>query len=409
MRARILFVDDEEMVLRGIRRMFRPERGEWEMLFAPSAARGLEIMADGPVDVVVSDIKMPGMGGVEFLERVRDEYPQTVRIAMTGHSSADVAMLSALTVHRFLTKPCAEEDLRGAIRDSLRSSALLEDDALRRTVSRVHRLPSVPGLYMELTRALDKEAPSMEEVADVIARDVAMCAKVMQLVNSSFFGFARHIESPGQAVTLLGVNVIKSLVLSFHLFDEFDVDKTPGFTLEYLWEHSLRVSNMARTVCSVAGMPARDADHAFIAALLHDVGKLVLASSFAGRYNEVLGLVREGGRLMWQAEREVFGHTHAEVGAYLMGLWGLPGPVVDAIAFHHCPTRCPRPGASLAACHVANVFDHRLYCFSPRSVVPLLDARFLERMELLDMVPAWTEAARQYKEDLDACAPDTDS
>ena len=409
MKPRILFVDDEEMVLRGIRRMFRRERDEWEMLFAPGAARGLEIMAAQPVDVVVSDIKMPGMGGVEFLERVRNEHPQTVRIAMTGHSSADVAMLSVLTVHRFLTKPCAEENLREAIRNSLRSTALLDDEALRRTVSKVHRLPSVPTLYMELTRVLGRAAPSMGEVADVIARDVAMCAKVLQLVNSSFFGFARHIESPRQAVTLLGVNVIKSLVLSFHLFDEFDVDKTPGFTLEYLWEHSLRVSNMARTVSSVAGLPARDGDHAFIAALLHDVGKLVLASSFAERYNDVLGLVREGGRLMWQAEREVFGHTHAEVGAYLMGLWGLPGPVVDAIAFHHDPMRCPEPGVPLAACHEANAFDHRLYCFSSRSVVPLMDVRFLERMGLLDKVPAWTEAARQYKEDLDACAPDIDS
>ncbi|BBD08673.1 response regulator [Desulfovibrio ferrophilus] len=395
MKRRILFVDDEPKVLTGIRRMLFDMREEWELLFAAGGYQALEIIADKPVDVIVSDIRMPEMDGVELLGRVRKQYPEVTRIAMSGHSSAKVSALAALTVHQYLTKPCSVEDLKSVVNQALGRENILEDPALKRMVSRVDRLPSVPAIFQELTAELGKPEPSLPILGEIVARDVSMCAKILQLVNSSFFGFARHIESPQQAVTLLGVNVIKSLVLSVHLFAEFDAGKVPGFTLAYLWDHSRRVAALSRMVAEARGCSREDCDYAFIAGMLHDVGKLVLAENFVEEYNGCLEKVRSDGGIMWQSERNCLGVSHAEVGGYLMGLWGLPGPVADAIAYHHLPLACPESSAVLLAVHVANVMDHTVYVFSERSVIPVMDQQFLEQMGALDHVESWLETARE--------------
>lgn len=393
MKRRILFVDDEPKVLTGIRRMLSDMRDEWELLFAEGGQRALEIIDEGLVDVIVSDILMPEMDGVELLRRVRERFPSVTRIAMSGQSSAKFSTLATLTVHQYLSKPCAVEDLKAVINQAMGRESILEDPALKRVISRVERLPSVPKIYRELTDELAKPAPSLPVLGRIVSRDVAMCAKLLQLVNSSFFGFARHIESPEQAVTLLGVNVIKSLVLSVHLFAEFEEQKVPGFNLSHLWEHSHRVAALCRLLAQEEGFSREERDHAFIAGVLHDVGKLILAVNFVNEYNCSMDTVRTQGGLMWQAERSCLGVSHAEIGGYLMGLWGLPGPTVDAIAYHHLPLTCPAPSRVLLAVHAANVLDHGLVVFSKRSVVPLMDHQFLERMGVQERVEGWWKAA----------------
>ncbi|MBU1002087.1 MAG: HDOD domain-containing protein [Proteobacteria bacterium] len=395
MKRRILFVDDEPKVLGGIRRMLFDMRGEWELLFAESGQRALEIIAEGLVDVIVTDILMPEMDGVELLGRIREEYPSVTRIAMSGQSSAKFSALAALTVHQYLSKPCSVEDLKAVINQAMGRERILDDPALKRMISRVERLPSVPAIYRQLTDELAKPEPSLQAIGVIVSRDVSMCAKLLQLVNSSFFGFARHIESPEQAVTLLGVNVIKSLVLSVHLFAEFEEQKVPGFTLAYLWEHSMRVASLCRLLADVEGFTREERDHAFIAGVLHDVGKLILAVNFVEEYNSCLEIVRNQGGVMWQSERSILGVSHAELGGYLMGLWGLPGPIVEAIAYHHLPLTCPEPNKVLLAVHAANVLDHGLYVFSKRSVVPIMEQQFLERMGVQARVEGWWQAARE--------------
>lgn len=403
--AAILFVDDDAKLLKGLRRMLRGESKRWDMRFAESGEEALDQLRQRPADVVVSDIRMPGMDGIELMERVLEQHPDTVRIAMSGFSSADLSSLSALTVHRFLSKPCGREDLVRVIEDSLQRQSLVEDNTLRRMIATVHRLSSVPGTVRRLNEVLEREdSVSLSEVGAVIAEDVAMSAKIMHLVNSPFFGFARHIESPEQAVSLLGLDVVRSLALSFHLFAEFDAAGTPGFTLDYLWQHSLRVSRIAKEIAREIGCPREDMDHAFIAGLLHDVGKVVLATRFPERFNTALDSVRAGGLLLYEAERQEFGCGHDRVGGYLMGLWGLPEAELAAIAHHHDPAEAEGSPLVVAAVHMANVFDHRLVTFSGRALVPLVDGAFVAAHVDPGILPRLWERAQEIVEETDAGA-----
>ncbi|WP_461208294.1 HDOD domain-containing protein [Desulfocurvus sp. DL9XJH121] len=378
-RRRILFIDDEPLILRGLRRSLRPKAEEWDMIFTDNGVAALEAMRQAPVDIIVSDIVMPEMNGLELMNKVKDLYPDTIRIAMTGHSSADVASLSALTVHRFLNKPCKAEELIETLEDSIIGRNSMQCDSIRKVVSRIDRLCSVPTIVARLNEELSRQEVDINAVAAIVAKDVSMSAKILQLVNSPFFGFARHIDSPNQAVTLLGLNVVRSLVLCLHLFAGFNKDKTPDFNLAFLFDHSVRVSVLAKRIARAIGCTKEEADHAFISGLLHDIGKIIIATHLPDSFNESIAMVKREKTLLWQAERKVCGCSHDDIGGYLMRLWGLPSEEVLAITHHHIPSAAGMNSSPLMAVHVANIFDHRLVVFSKRDTAPLIDGDYTRR------------------------------
>ncbi|MBW2027401.1 MAG: HDOD domain-containing protein, partial [Deltaproteobacteria bacterium] len=221
-------------------------------------------------------------------------------------------------------------------------------------------LPSLPKLYQEIMAEIQSEDPSIQKVGEIIAKDVGMTAKILQLVNSAFFGMPRHIKSPQQAVTLLGLETVKALVLSVQIFSQFDGTKIPKKFLEGLWHHSMATGSYVRQIIKTEEVEKTLADDTYMAAVLHDVGKLILAASFPDRYRELIKKSRENRLPIRHFELEDFGTTHAEVGAYLMGLWGLPDAIVEALAFHHRLAQCPvQRFAPLIAVHVASALEHQ--------------------------------------------------
>ncbi|TVM15170.1 two-component system response regulator [Oceanidesulfovibrio indonesiensis] len=399
-KSRILFVDDEIKVLEGLRRMLRPYRNQWAMAFVESGQQALEVLEKYTVDVVVTDIRMPGMSGSELLSIVKERYPRTVRIVLSGHSDLECIVKSVLPAHQYLSKPCKPEKLKAVIEQAIRVTQLVKDDTLRKIVSSLDALPVLPQLYDDINAELNSEEPSLQTISQIISRDVGMSAEILKLVNSSFFGFARHIGSVEQAVTMLGVNIIKSLVLTVHVFSVFDTKKSPHISINQLWEHCIRVSNLARRLCREDSCVREVADNACIAGMLHDIGKLVFASSYTDQYNEVLQQAREENRRIWDVEREALGTTHAEVGAYLMGLWGMPDDVVEAIAFHHAPVAALADYRPLTGVYVSNVLDHRHYIVNKHYVLPELDMDYLARIGLAGRVPMWERATQEYLEEL---------
>lgn len=225
-----------------------------------------------------------------------------------------------------------------------------------------------------------------------------MTAKVLQIVNSAFFGVPRHIESPAQAVSLLGLETVKALVLSVQVFSELEEEKLAWFSLGRLWRHSVRTGTLAKEVAGLEGQEKALVDDAFMAGLLHDCGKLVLAATLPDRYREALRAAGDKGIALWEAEREVFGTTHSDVGAYLMGLWGLPDAIVEAIAFHHNPAEClDRAFRPLTSVHVANALEYEGGTGNeetPRN----LDTDYLTQLNLLDRIPTWEACSRQFTE-----------
>lgn len=328
---RLLFVDDDQQVLDGLRNLLRPQRKRWEMAFARGGEAALVELATGPYDVVVSDMRMPGMDGAALLNEVAKRYPRTVRMVLSGQTEMDTALKSVSFAHQFLSKPCDAEVLTNVLARACDLSAMLDDENLRQQIASIKRLPTTPQVFNQLTVALANPNASLKQVAELLARDVAICARVLQLVNSPFFGLQRRVTSVLEAVTYLGTTTIKSVVLSVESFQlTSEAPPCPGFSFEPLQRHSLFVGSLAK---QIVGDKAK-AEHAFMAGLLHDIGVLILATHFPA------ALARMVGDPAWAHEEPDAGPVaHTRLGAYLLGLWGLPYPVIEAVAHHHAPMR----------------------------------------------------------------------
>ena len=222
---RVLFVDDEPRILEGLRRMLRSQRHDWELAFAPGGETALALMEASPFDVIVSDMRMPGIDGAALLCRVREKYPQVVRIVLSGHTELSTALRVVPIAHQFLAKPCDAQMLRVAIERACHLRALLSDEHIRRTVAALGDLPSLPRTYEALTQALADPDTSLQKVAKIIEQDVGISAKVLQLVNSAFFGVSHSMTNIQSAVSYLGINTLKSLVLSVEIFRAFQPKK----------------------------------------------------------------------------------------------------------------------------------------------------------------------------------------
>ncbi len=390
---RILFVDDEPNILTGLQRMLRSMRGEWEMRFAQSGQEALQLLAEEPFDVVVSDMRMPGMDGAQLLGEVRNNFPQIVRIVLSGHSDQDLILKSVRPAHQYLSKPCDTDTLKLTIQRAEALRDHLTTDALRRVVSQTDSLPSVPALYAEIMDELRSPETSLQKIGEIISKDPAMTAKILQLVNSAFFGIPRQISSPAQAVNLLGLDTVKALVLTVGVFSQFDEVRQSRFDIDKLWNHSIRTSAFAKEIAKTGNGEKGLVDSAFMAGMLHDVGKLVFATNLSDSYREVIDLMQNQEISFHGAEHQVMGATHAEVGAYLLGLWGLPDAIIEAVAFHHAPRKFPSDAfSSLTALHIANALEHgKTASSAANNPVSGIDYEYLDRVRMTDRLAEWQE------------------
>lgn len=385
MSIRILFVDDEPRLLEGLQRSLRPLRKEWTASFAPGGEEALAVLACEPFDVIVTDMRMPGMDGASLLSEVTHRHPDVLRLVLSGQSDLESVVKSAGVTHQYLSKPCSIETLKNAVNRAVSLRDLLTTSTLKQLVSRLGSIPSVPPLYLELTECLKSPDASIEKAGAIIQKDMGMTAKVLQLVNSALFGAAGRITSAADAVVYLGLDTIRALVLTLHAFSEFQPGAAASFSIDELWQHSLATGALAeRVIRTIPSSTAAQYDQMGMVGLLHDVGRLVLAANLPESYEQAHRLAEERRMVYWEAEREVFGSTHAEVGAYLFGIWGLPEAIVEAAAYHHMPARCPHPAtAILTALHVADALEY------PHGGGP--DLEYLDSVGLALKLPEWRE------------------
>jgi len=389
MKKRILFVDDELNVLSGLKRMLHPMRNDWEMTFSESGAMALEEMAKQPFDVVVSDMRMPGMNGAELLRETMQRYPATVRIVLSGHAEHEMVNQCVGVAHQYISKPCDPEQLKALIQNATFISGNLVDEGVKRIIGSIERLPSSPRIYSALMEALKAEDTSTQTLGGIIQQDMGMTAKILQLVNSAFFGLRRTIESPQEAITFLGIDTIKGLVLANGIFEFAQPLAIRAFALEDLWEHALAVAQGAKRLAKTEGLSRGLQEEAFVGGVLHDLGILVLATNFPQKYERVAELVSQESINLSKAEESEFGITHAEVGAYLLGLWGIPAPILRIVSLHHHPKLIQEGIFSpLLAVHLADVFSGSL-SDQPLFKMTQLDVQMLEERGFTPHVERW--------------------
>ncbi|RYZ06122.1 MAG: HDOD domain-containing protein [Myxococcales bacterium] len=315
-KRRILFVDDEPSIVEGLRSALRPQRREWETSFALGGPAAIEQVKLNQFDVVVTDMRMPIVDGAELLRQVKELQPRAVRIVLTGQTDAETAMKTVFTAHQFLAKPCELDRLRSLVTRACNLNELVAGEELRSLAGDASLLPSAPRTYMTLTQALANPTCNLNTVAGVVERDPALCAKVLQVVNSAFFGLPRSVSSVTQAANFLGTLTLRNLALameSMSLAKRLPLPLTTA-QLSAFQTNSLLVALLGRHW--FAG-DRRKADDAFVAGMLRDMGHLLLA-----RRPEVAALPTT---------------SHASLSAYLLGLWGIPHSVLEPVAFHENP------------------------------------------------------------------------
>jgi putative nucleotidyltransferase with HDIG domain len=420
---RILFVDDDPKEIKGLRKMLRSMRYEWEMEFAVSGGEALNFMAKSPFDVVVSDMHVPKTGGVELLDAVMERYPETVRIIHSGHSDKEMLLRSVKSAHQFLMKPSSAETVKYTIERACKLQDLLRSETLRKIVAGIKNLPSLPALYSLIVAEMHSKDASLKKVSHIISQDVSMSAKILQLVNSPFFGLPQKITDPQQAAVYLGMDTLKSLVLSIHVFSLFAEDaELHGFSLAEMCKHSLMVGRLARDIACTETDDKEVAEEALVAGILHDIGKLILLK-IPRQYNQVLDFIERTGCDLVEAEYTVMKTSHAELGAYLLGLWGISENIVESVAFHHNPSKLlenmfsmlnessgkglgkmkSKDGklktrsikkdstgfTTLTAVHIANALIVQMNCSSDTTFSPYVDMLYLRTLNLTDKLREW--------------------
>ncbi|MBU1107733.1 MAG: HDOD domain-containing protein [Candidatus Riflebacteria bacterium] len=394
---KLLFVDPDNNALDAYRRLIKAMRPAWSSSFAATGRDAMSVMRKLKPDVLVTELNMTVENGVDLLKTVQKFYPDVIRIVLSSEpdAQAETILNATQSAHRFLVKPCKGESLIAHVEQAAELRKIIFSEELRKIIGGIPYLPSLPQLYHELLKAMESPLISVAEIGDIIARDMSMTTRVLHLVNSAFFGLPRQVSNPHEAAVMLGLNVLKSLILYVKLFFAAPDSKIPGFSLDDMWAHSSLTARLSRDIAKGLGGNSHIQEDAFLAGMLHDVGKLLLLEHPKYLKSVMLRQANDDDLSFVDAEYKEFSASHAEIGGYLLGLWGLPDLVVEAVACHHRPSQISGEASPvLAATHLANV----MLCRQAGDEIDY-DENLLNQGEIKMMLPDWNLlATRLYEE-----------
>ncbi|MCB0333653.1 MAG: HDOD domain-containing protein [Bdellovibrionales bacterium] len=391
MSKKILFVDDQSNLLMGLKRLLRPLRNEWNMEFALGGQEAIKQLQTHDFDILVTDMQMPQVDGAQVLQFAREHSPGTVRIVLSGQASDEKLMKSFACAHQYLSKPCEIETLKARLERAYSLEKYLKKENIRKQVAQLVSLACLPMNYESLEQELSKTSPSLEALVQIISSDIALSAKILQAVNSSFFGSGKEVVTVKEAVLFLGVQTLQAFFHETGIIQPLSNEELLPFFIS-IHEHSNKVALLAATIAQME-MGDEDERHAVTtAALFHEIGRMILLQLAPELQKEVLTTVSEGRSNLFEAEEQVFGATHSEIGAYLLALWGLPQSIVNAVAFYHSPLSGPhRTFSTLTVLHAANALQseyERHFDFDPK---PSLNQEYVRAVRDKSAPDRWRE------------------
>jgi putative nucleotidyltransferase with HDIG domain len=269
----------------------------------------------------------------------------------------------------------------------------------------IESLPVMSATHQEIIDMLNSPDCSPRKVGKMIARDIGMSAKILQLVNSAFYGTGSQIADAVQAVVYLGLKTIKALVLTNGVFCELPEDRIERFSVEALQQHCVRVGSLARTICMSMKMTQDDMDMASMAGILHDAGKMILISKLPEKFAEAIEISRNESAPLHEVERRVFDISHAELGGCLLDLWGIPTKIIEATTYHHePPDNLAAEFGIMWAVHIADAIDHELCCGLGDGSSRRLDLGCITRLGLAGMYQQWRRTHLNIQQEAKAYA-----
>ena len=387
---RILFADADSQAWAEFCGLLGPQ---WQVVRVCSGMAALGEMQQQPCEVVVASIDFPELDGATLLDHIRVAHPETIRFITAPAGMKERVIGQMVGGQQFLAKPFDPATLQSTIERSVLADHLIVNSNMRELVGRIRTLPTIPSLYLEVISALNNPNATTADIGAIVAKDMAMTTKMLQVLNSAYFSLPHAITDPAEAVGILGFETVKSLIMSVKLMSQYDKFKPVYFSIDSIWKHSTNVAWIAKQFALLeVGDPGLAAS-AYTAGLIHDVGKVILAANFDHQYSGALAVARKQHQPLWEVEKDIFGATHGEIGAYLFGLWGMPAEIIEAAAFHHEPSRAAKKEFSpLTAVHVANVLEYEGNAGAQGLVLPVFDVDYLNELGLADRLEMWREA-----------------
>ena len=392
----ILFVDDERELLDGLRARLYKHRHDWDMTFAVSGDEALRALEKQPYDLIVSDVRMPGMDGGQLLTVVKQRWPEIIRIIISGYSDPVQAVRLTSLAHQYIAKPCDGLQLENVIERCFNLRDQLSAEPLRQMVGRIGKLPALPSTYGKLQSALSQPTVTAAIVGDIVNADAVIASKVLQITNSAFFRLRKPMARIKDAVTYLGFATIRNLVLSAEISSHWKAPKGLGaLDPEQLQTHA----QYAAAACKSLAAGRVSPDDAWLAGLLHDIGYWILLQECPDELALALDMSRIERLPLIECERRTTGATHAQVGAYLLGLWGLPYSIVEAVALHHAPTAVTGNGYDLlSALAVSQSLLESAHAHALMGSVPAHSDIDADYLRALNAPFNWQEAQRRVQQ-----------
>jgi putative nucleotidyltransferase with HDIG domain len=397
--TRVLIVNGSVQESSRSRQILRAFRRGWDLDFRVTAADGFEALRDHPFDVIVSDLHLDGTSGADLLAGARKNCPAAVRLLVCPREDHADLLQTMGPAHHYLPAGYDPEQFREFVGRAMLLADRLTRPGLRQMVAAVESLPSLPAIYLDLLDELNSKDASIDRVAKLIAGDLGMSAKILQLINSPFFGLVMHVRDVRHAAALLGLNALKPLVLAAGVFRQLDTSRVSPSQVQSLLDHSLAVGSLAHRIAQAEDLDATQVDHALLAGVMHDIGKLVLADRLGRDYQLVCEAASRVDLPVQHAEEDQFETSHAEVGGYLLALWGVAQPLIEAVAYHHDPSALPNPQFTpLAAVHVADALLREVDQGLPGEIeAPVasskLDTRLVAELGLQDRLATYRQWA----------------
>jgi HD-like signal output (HDOD) protein/CheY-like chemotaxis protein len=393
MKKRILFVGQVQALCREFQEHCPEPESVWTVQHVATEEEALALCHQQTMAAIVADVNLNGKCGTELLDAFMRRQPKALRIIISDLNDLESTMKCIGHAHYHVLKPCSARTLLHALEQAFAQEAWLPSEPVQGLIAQMRQVPSPLKAYTEMVEEMKSPACSLERIGQLIEQDPAVTAKVLQLANSALFGLELNVVHPVEAIGYIGLETTKAVVLLAHTFSSFDHLKLVRFSIEDLWRHSVEVGRMARRVVELEEAGAEMAEQAFVAGLLHDIGKLLFAANHAGLFGKVLRLAREQHCNLWEAEAQILpGVGHAELGATVLGIWGLPKSITEAVALHHVPWRQRDHAFSpVTAVHAANILDHEHHP-DPAIILPSqINTSYLKDMGLAGRVEDWRQ------------------
>jgi HD-like signal output (HDOD) protein/CheY-like chemotaxis protein len=391
MKKRILFVAKDQALGNEFQTDADAAQGEWAAQSAGSGLEALALAQQCNFAVVVADVVLPDMSGLELLDQFMQRQPSAHRLVLSEISDTENTVKCVGKPHHHLLKPLGVPTLLNALEQAFAHEVWLPCPAVHGLIAQMRQVPSPPTTYFKVVEEMRSPRASLERIGELIAEDPAITAKVLQLANSAVFGLELQVNQPLEAIAYIGLETTKALVLLVHTVSSFEETKLAGFSVDELWRHSVSTGQMAQKIALMEKGGLEVAEQAFAAGLLHDIGKLLFCANLPGLFAKTLKLAREDKCNFWEAEMQLFPNAgHAELGGCILGIWGLPRPIVEAVALHHSPRQLAGPGFHpLTAVHAADVLDHEMNPDGSVRVPTPLHAGYLAELGLAHRAEHW--------------------